>query len=152
MPLPPQWLEQQRHDFLGDQDLVQVLETRVGATRILISIFDVLRRCDVSLGNALDQGWKKLFVFPWRQGSCHLFTFRVRDAGLARELWIRLEEAKRHLLRQLISTVLVKRLCVKGVIGPMPIGLLQPEVLQEILRSLRPGELSPPCQLGEWHV
>ena len=34
----------------------------------------------------------------------------------------------------------------------MPIGLLQPEVLQEILRSLRPGELSPPRQLGEWHV
>ena len=34
----------------------------------------------------------------------------------------------------------------------MPIGLLQPEVLQEILRSLRPGELSAPCQLGEWHV
>jgi parvulin-like peptidyl-prolyl isomerase len=40
----------------------------------------------------------------------------------------------------------------KGVIGPMPIGLLQPAVLQEILRSLRPGEISTPRQLGEWHV
>ena len=34
----------------------------------------------------------------------------------------------------------------------MPIGILQPEVLQEILRSLRPGQLSAPRQLGEWHV
>ena len=34
----------------------------------------------------------------------------------------------------------------------MPIGSLQPEVLQEILRRLRPGELSEPRQLGEWHV
>ena len=34
----------------------------------------------------------------------------------------------------------------------MQIGLLQPQVLQEILRSLRPGELSAPRQLGEWHV
>jgi hypothetical protein len=25
-------------------------------------------------------------------------------------------------------------------------------VLQEILRSLRPGEISPPRRLGEWHV
>ena len=29
---------------------------------------------------------------------------------------------------------------------------VQPQVLQEILRSLRPGELSAPRQLGEWHV
>ena len=40
----------------------------------------------------------------------------------------------------------------KGVIGPISIGRLQPEVLQEILRSLRPGELTAPRQLGEWHV
>ena len=46
---------------------------------------------------------------------------------------------------------LVKRHC-KGVIGPISIGMLYPEVLQEILRSLRPGELSPPRQIGEWHV
>ena len=40
----------------------------------------------------------------------------------------------------------------KGVIGPMLIGALQPAVLQEILRSLRPGELSAPFQIGEWHI
>ena len=32
------------------------------------------------------------------------------------------------------------------------IGLLQPEVLQDMLRGLKPGELSAPRQLGDWHV
>ena len=36
--------------------------------------------------------------------------------------------------------------------APIPIGYLQPDVLQEILRTLKPGELSAPRQLGEWHV
>ena len=34
----------------------------------------------------------------------------------------------------------------------MPIGMLQPEVLQEILRSFVQVKLSAPRQLGEWHV
>ena len=34
----------------------------------------------------------------------------------------------------------------------MTIGSLQPEILQDILRSLRPGELSAPRQIGEWFV
>ena len=44
------------------------------------------------------------------------------------------------------------KLSARATIGPIPIGVLQPEVLQEILRRLRPGELSAPRQIGEWHV
>ena len=72
------------------------------------------------------------------------------DSGLARELWIRLEEGDN--LQGTHQYGVGEEAQRKGVLGPMPIGLLQPEVLQEILRSLRPGELSAPRQIGEWHV
>ena len=38
------------------------------------------------------------------------------------------------------------------MIGPIPIGQLAPPQLAERLRSLQPGCLSAPLQLGEWHV
>ena len=77
---------------------------------------------------------------------------RVRDAGLARELWIRLEEGETTFAEAAQQHGIGEEAQRKGVIGPMPIGLLQPELLQEILRRLRPGELSAPRQLGDWHV
>ena len=39
-----------------------------------------------------------------------------------------------------------------SVIGPIPIGSLQPELLQDILRSLKAGEMSPPIGVGEWQL
>ena len=38
------------------------------------------------------------------------------------------------------------------MIGPIPIGALQPPQLQDILRGLKAGELSPPIGMGEWKV
>ena len=60
---------------------------------------------------------------------------RVRDAGLARELWIRLEENETTFAEAAHQHGVGEEAQRKGVIGPMPIGLLQPEVLQEILRA-----------------
>ena len=77
---------------------------------------------------------------------------RVRDAGLAREIWIRLAEGETTFAEAAHQHGVGEEAQRKGVIGPMPIGLLQPVVLQEILRSLRPGELSAPRRLGEWHI
>ena len=77
---------------------------------------------------------------------------RVRDAGLARELWIRLEEGETTFAEAAYQYGVGEEAQRKGIIGPMPIGVLQPVVLQEILRRLRPGQLSEPRQLGEWHV
>ena len=36
--------------------------------------------------------------------------------------------------------------------GPLEIGSLQPQTLQDLLRGLRPGEICSPKVLGEWHV
>ena len=153
VPLPPQWLEQQRQEFLGDQSLVQVLETRGWSDQDLdlhLRRSEALRRfARQRFGPGLEE------AFLSSHGGRDLVIYsllRVRDAGLARELWIRLEEGETTFAEAAHQHGVGEEALRKGVIGPMPIGLLQPEVLQEILRSLRPGELSAPCQLGEWHV
>lgn len=76
---------------------------------------------------------------------------RVQDKGLARELWIQLSEgeitfpdaASRHSDGPEAHT--------KGVLGPFPIGTLQPEVAQR-LRHLKLGELPEPEQIGPWWI
>lgn len=76
---------------------------------------------------------------------------RVRDEGLARELWIQLSEgeitfpeaASRHSDGPEAKT--------KGVLGPFPIGTLQPEVADR-LRHLSQGELTPPEYVGHWWI
>ena len=51
---------------------------------------------------------------------------RVRDAGLARELWIRLEENETTFAEAAHQFGVGEEAQRKGVIGPMPIGMLQP--------------------------
>ena len=76
---------------------------------------------------------------------------RVQDRGLAQELWIQLSEgeisfpeaASRHSDGPEANT--------KGVIGPVALGQLQPE-LADRLRTLRQGELREPITAGPWWV
>ena len=77
---------------------------------------------------------------------------RVRDAGLARELWIRLEEGEITFAEAASSHSEGPEASRKGVMGPIEIGTLQPQTLQDLLRALRPGEICSPKILGEWHV
>ena len=93
---------------------------------------------------------RRPFWLTWRQRSGDLLATSRSYFGLARELWIRLEGETT--LRRRSSAWSGEEAQRKGVIGPISIGMLYPEVLQEILRSLRPGELPPPRQIGEWHV
>lgn len=76
---------------------------------------------------------------------------RVQDRGLAQELWIQLSEgeisfpeaASRHSDGPEANT--------KGVIGPVALGQLQPE-LADRLRSLQQGELREPLAAMPWWV
>jgi parvulin-like peptidyl-prolyl isomerase len=76
---------------------------------------------------------------------------RVQDRGLAQELWIQLSEgeisfpeaASRHSDGPEANT--------KGVIGPVALGQLQPE-LADRLRTLRQGELREPITAGQWWI
>ena len=153
VPLPPEWIKEQRQSFLAGQSLSQVLENRGWNETDLdlhLCLPEALRRF---ARQRFGPGLENAFLAS-RGGRDQVIysLLRVRDAGLARELWIRLEEGETTFAEAAHQYGVGEEAQRKGVIGPMAIGLLQPEVLQEILRRLRPGELSAPRQLGEWHV
>lgn len=76
---------------------------------------------------------------------------RVRDPGVARELWIQLSE-KEATFSELASRYSDgPEAQTKGVIGPLRLGNIE-SVLANRLRSMRAGELRAPELLGEWHV
>jgi hypothetical protein len=151
--LPNDWLEDKLKTFLGDQSIESVLESKGWSHEDL--------NLHLRLPEALHRFSKQRFgpgleeTFLESRGCRDEVIYsllRVRDAGLARELWIRLEESETTFAEAAHQYSEGEEAQRKGVIGPMPIGMLQPPVLQEILRSLKPGEISTPRQLGEWHV
>ena len=153
VPISAEWLEEQRQAFLGNEILSDLLAKRGWSesdldTHLLLP--EALRRFSKQrFGPGLED------TFLATQGGRDEVIYsllRVKDAGLARELWIRLEEGETTFAEAAHQHGVGEEAQRKGVIGPMPIGWLQPQVLQEILRSLRPGQLSAPRQLGEWHV
>ena len=77
---------------------------------------------------------------------------RVRERGLAWELYLRLAEGELTFPEAASHFGEGPEAQRKGVIGPMGIGQLHPPVLREWLRALQPGEVRPPEQLGEWHL
>ena len=77
---------------------------------------------------------------------------RVKDYALARELWIRLEEDETTFAEASREFGEGPEADRQGVIGPLPIGSLQPVLLQDILRGLKAGELSSPVSIGEWQI
>ena len=95
VPLPRDWLDQQRREFLGDQSIDQVLETRGWSDLDLdlhLQLPEALRRF---AKQRFGPGLEDTFLAS-RGGRDQVIysLLRVRDAGLARELWIRLEEGE----------------------------------------------------------
>jgi parvulin-like peptidyl-prolyl isomerase len=76
---------------------------------------------------------------------------RVQDEGLARELWIQLSEGEISFPEAAGRFSDGPEAGTKGVIGPMPLGQLQPE-LADRLRSLQCDELREPLQAGPWWI
>ena len=153
VPLPSHWLEEQRKAFLGDKSLAQVLQARGWSERDLDLHLCRPEALRLFAKQRFGPGLEDTFLASRGSRDEVIYSLlRVRDAGLARELWIRLEEGETTFAEAAHQHGVGEEAQRKGVIGPMPIGLLQPEILQRILRSLRPGELAAPCQLGEWHV
>ena len=151
--LPTEWLEEHRQAFFDDQNPVDVLTARGWSERDLdihLQLPEALRRfAKQRFGPGLEEAF-----LSSRGGRDQVIysLLRVRDGDLARELWIRLEEGETTFAEAAQQHGVGEEAQRKGVIGPMPIGLLHPEVLQEVLRCLRPGELSAPRRIGEWYV
>ena len=77
---------------------------------------------------------------------------RTRNAGLARELWIRFEEGESSFAELAKTFGEGPEAVHMGVIGPTRIGSLHPPLIAETLRRLQPGELHPPQLIGEWSL
>ena len=76
---------------------------------------------------------------------------RVKDPGLAREIWISLSEGEVTFADVAAVYSDGPEAKTKGVIGPLALGRIEP-LVAERLRSLRVGDLRPPEALGDWHV
>ena len=76
---------------------------------------------------------------------------RVQDHGLAQELWIQLSEGEISFPEAASRYSEGPEANTKGVIGPVALGQLQPE-LADRLRTLRQGELREPVTAGPWWV
>ncbi|TCD58127.1 peptidylprolyl isomerase [Synechococcus sp. BS55D] len=153
VPIEQPWIDESRSSFL-DGSLPDERLAELGWEPADLDLH--LRRPE-----ALRRFAKQRFApgleerFLASKGSRDLVIYsllRVRDYALARELWIRLEEDETtfaEAARQFGEGPEADR---QGVIGPIPIGALQPPLLQEVLRGLKAGEMSPPIGLGEWQL
>ena len=151
--LPSEFLQQAITDFCGDQDLNTLL-TEKGWTEADLELNllrpEALRRfASQRFGPGLED---RFLGFKGGRDQVIYSLLRVRDAGLARELWIRLEECEITFAEAASTFSEGPEAQRKGVMGPLEIGSLQPQTLQDLLRGLRPGEICSPKVLGEWHV
>ena len=139
--------------FCGDRDQASVLKEK-GWTESELQMH-VMRpealRCFAAqrFGPGLED---RFLGFKGGRDQVIYSLIRVRDPGLARELWIRLEEGEITFAEAASTFSEGPEAHRKGVMGPMEIGTLQPQTLQDLLRGLRPGEICSPKVLGEWHV
>ena len=97
-------------------------------------------------------GVEELFLAKKNELDTVIYSLlRVRDAGLARELWISLSEGEVAFAELASRYSDGPEAQTKGVIGPLPLGSIEPALAQR-LSSLRVGQLRPPVALGGWHV
>jgi parvulin-like peptidyl-prolyl isomerase len=153
VPLPEEWLQEQRSQILGDQSLESWLDARGWQD----SDLDLHLRRQEALQRFAKQrfgpGLEERFLASKGGRDEVIYSLlRVRDPGLARELWIRLEEDETTFAEAASHYSEGPEAQRKGVMGPMPIGVLQPPQLADWLRTLQPGQLMPPQSLGEWQV
>ena len=151
--LPTEWLDQAVADFCGDQDrdslLIQKNWSEADLQMHLLRPEALRRFAAQRFGPGLED---RFLGFKGGRDQVIYSLLRVRDAGLARELWIRLEEGEITFAEAASAYSEGPEAYRKGVMGPLEIGTLQPQTLQDLLRAMRPGEISSPKILGEWHV
>ena len=151
--LSPDWLEEQRQGCLGETTLVDWLAAKGWQAHDLdlhLARPEALKRF---ASQRFGPGLEDLFLAS--QGAYDQIVYsllRVRDPSLAQELWIRLEEGETTFAEVAANFSEGPEAARKGVIGPMPIGQIQPPVLAQWLRSLKPGQLHPPTPLADWVV
>ena len=136
VPLEADWLAEQRSQLLADASLEAFLEAR-GWSEADLDLH--LQRPEALIRFARQRfgpGLEERFLEA--QGGLDEVIYsllRVRDPGLARELWIRLEEGEVSFAEAAQQFSEGPEAHRKGVMGPMQIGVLQPQELAQWLRT-----------------
>lgn len=105
--------------------------------------------------------WKKALFesqakarFTLRQPALDRVVYsllRVKDAGLARELWFRLKEGEATFAELAPKYASGNEIYTGGIVGPVAYGSMYP-ALAEILRTAAPGKLLKPLAVADWFL
>jgi len=92
--------------------------------------------------------------FQERKGMLERVVYsllRVREAGVARELWFRLREGEATFAELAPAHGGGSEKLTGGIIGPVALGAMHP-ALADRLRGAREGELLEPFAVARWHL
>lgn len=76
---------------------------------------------------------------------------RVKEAGLARELWFRIQEGEATFADLAPKYASGNEVYTAGIVGPVAFGAMHP-ALAGVLKSARVGELLKPFAVAEWYL
>jgi len=152
--LSEEWLQERRKEHLGENSQSQLLESQACE-----------KNSDLDLNLAREEALHRFALQQFGPGLEEVFLaangghdqivyslLRVSDFALAQELWIRLEEGETTFAEAATEFSEGPESARKGIIGPNAIATLQPPQLEQILRTLRPGQIHQPMQIAEWWV
>ena len=76
---------------------------------------------------------------------------RVKDAGLARELWYRIKEGESTFAELAPRYASGNEIYTAGIVGPVSFGSMYP-ALVDVLRPASPGKLLKPLAVADWYL
>jgi parvulin-like peptidyl-prolyl isomerase len=153
VPIDDEYLNAKRIEFIGTKSLDQILRENCWSSRDLdihLSRPEAMRLfCEQRFGPGLEE----LFLSAGGGHDQVIYSLlRVRDPGLAQELWIRLEEGEETFSELAVSDGEGPEASRKGILGPLAMGNIAPPQLVDLLRTLQTGQISHPTVLGDWVV
>ena len=151
--ISPEWLAEERQRFIGDssiEDHLQKHNWSIQDLDIHLALPEALR---LFAEYRFSPGLEERFLSANGGHDQVIYSLlRVRDPGLAQELWIRYEEGEKVFSELAAEFGEGPEASTNGLFGPVPLGSIQPPQLQSILRSLKVSKVTPPTQLGEWTI
>ena len=151
--IPNDWLEDQKKSYLKESSLESVLSQNNWSLRdfeINLSLPEALRLySEYRFSPGLEE---KFLSANGGHDQVIYSVLRVRDPSLAQELWIRIEEGETTFAQLAADFGEGPEATKKGLLGPVPLGSIEPHQLQSTLRSLPVSHVTPPFQIGEWTI
>ena len=153
VPLPEDWVLERVQELLADQTQEQFLSSRGWSEDDLYVHVCRPEALRLFAEQRFGPGLEEQFLSSRGANDRIIYSMlRARDPALVRELWIRIEEGETTFAEAAQTYGEGPEAARKGLIGPMSIGQLAPPQFAELLRSLQPGSVSAPRQMGEWNV